>query len=173
MATRVLCIALVLAAAVTSSAFSGTNDRWIVRPDSFGPVKIGMTLEQVNAVLHENFSVPEHNEDQGCFYVAPKMHPHVAFMIENGRLVRIDVDTPDVPTPEGVQVGDSEQRAKNVYGTRLKIEPHAYTSDEGGHYLTVRSQDGRYGTRFETDGKKIESYYAGRFSAIQYIEGCE
>lgn len=147
------------------------SDTWIVREDGVGPVKIGMTLAQLNAALHEKFSLPAEKEDQGCFYVSTRGHDSIAFMIENGRLVRIDVNEAGVVTVAGVQVGDSESHARQVYGARMKVTPHAYT--ETGHYLTVRSNDGRYGVRFETDNGKITMYYAGRYDAIQYIEGCE
>jgi hypothetical protein len=75
-----------------------------------------------------------------------------------------------VATAEGVQVGDSEEHAKQVYGSRLKIEPHHYTD---GHYLTVASKSGGYGIRFETENGKIETFYGGTFEAIQYVEGCQ
>jgi len=55
----------------------------------------------------------------------------------------------------------------------MKVSRHAYTGEEGGHYLTFRSSDGRYGIRFETDQGKITTFYAGSYAAIQYIEGCE
>jgi hypothetical protein len=148
------------------------NDTWVVREDGVGPVKIGMTLSQLNTVLHSKFSMPAAKDNQGCFYVNPSKHPRIAFMIEDGRLVRIDVEIAGVATSEGIQVGDSESRALRVYGFRLKVEPHAYTGPEG-HYLTARSKDGRFGRRFETDQGKITMFYAGRYKAIQYIEGCE
>jgi hypothetical protein len=70
-------------------------------------------------------------------------------MIEDGHFSRVDVDAPGITTTEGVQVGDSEAKALQVYGPRLKVEPHHYIDD--GHYLTVRSSNGRYGMRFETE----------------------
>lgn len=112
--------------------------------------------------------MPESKEDQGCFYVTAAKHPQVSFMIENRRLVRVDVDKSGVATADGVQVGDSEERVKQVYGSRLKVEPHHYTD---GHYLTLRN--GNYGIRFETDEGKVSTFYAGTFEAIQYIEGCQ
>lgn len=165
-------ILLFILATLTATALPGANDNWVMRPQGIGPVKIGMTIAQLNASLSEKFALPAEKDEQGCFYVSPHQHPGVAFMVENGRLVRIDVDKPGIATAEGIQVGDSETRAKTVYGSRLKVGPHAYNGPEG-HYLTVRSEDGRYGMRFETDGAKIETYYAGLFSAVQYIEGCE
>jgi hypothetical protein len=143
-------------------------EAWVVRQDGVGPVRVGMRLSQLNVALHEKFVMPESNEDQGCFYVTPAKHPQVSFMIEKRRLVRIDVDKSGVATTECVQVGDSEEHVKKVYGSRLKVEPHHYTE---GHYLTLRN--GNYGIRFETDKGKVSTFYAGTFDAIQYIEGCQ
>jgi hypothetical protein len=132
-----------------------------------------MTLPDLNSLLHEKFSMPADKDDQGCFYVSPRKHPHISFMIENGHLVRVDVTDAGVFAAKGIQVGDSEKQALKAYGTRMKIEPSAYSGEQGGHYLTVRSPDSRYGIRFETEDGKITMFYAGRFKAIQYIEGCE
>jgi hypothetical protein len=129
-----------------------------------------MTLEQINAALNEKLSAPQQEDDRGCYYVKSVGHPHVAFMIENGRLARVEVNAPGVPTVAGVQVGDTEAQAMTVYGRKLKVEPNRY--DDDGHYLTVKTLDGRYATRFETDGKKIQTYYAGRTSVVTYPDGC-
>jgi hypothetical protein len=93
-------------------------------------------------------------------------------MIENAKLVRVDVIKRGVATAEGIQVGDSEERAVRIYGGRLKVETRAYL-EEPAHFLTLKSGDGKYGIRFETDKDKVESFYGGTFEAIQYIEGCE
>ncbi|HEY2390175.1 MAG TPA: hypothetical protein VGK22_03300 [Candidatus Angelobacter sp.] len=151
---------------------SSASSAWVVRFNSTGPVKIGMSLSQLNAALHEKFSMPEDKDEQACFYAEPAKHPGVAIMIEKGYVTRVDVFRPDISSAEGIRIGDSEARAKQVYGNKLKIEPHAYTGPEG-HYLTARSSDGLYGIRFETDGKKILSFYAGKKAAISYIEGCQ
>ena len=162
------------AIAVLAILLAGTcmaDDNWVVRPDGVGPVKIGENLSQLNTLLHEKFSMPESKTDQGCFYVNPSSHPHLKFMMVDGRLARVDVDAPGVSTVKGIQVGDSEAHALQVYGPAMKVEPHKYTGPEG-HYLTVRSSSGRFGIRFETDKGKIQRFYAGRFEAVQYVEGC-
>ena len=155
---------------ILSMGSSFASDGWIVRQDGIGSAKIGMSLSQLNSALHEKFEKPQNKEDQGCFYVNPTKHPDVSLMIENGHLVRIDVDKTGIATAEGVQVGDPEEHARQVYGSRLKITPHQYTD---GHYLTVRSQSGGNGIRFETDNAKIKTFYAGTYEAIQYVEGCQ
>ena len=93
-----------------------------------------MTLPELNAALHEHFALPRGKDDQGCFYVNPRNHPQIAFMIEDGHLLRIDVDKPGISTEKGVSVGDSEARARKAYGAELKVEASAYDGDEGGHY---------------------------------------
>lgn len=147
------------------------SDTWVVRDDGVGSVKVGMTLARMNLVLHESFSMPAAKEDQACFYVNASGHDHISFMIEEGRLVRVDVDARGIPTSAGIQVGDSEAHARQVYGSKMKVTPHKYV--ETGHYLTARSADGRYGVRFETDKGRITEFYAGTYQAIQYVEGCE
>jgi hypothetical protein len=152
-------------------SISLADDGWVIREDGVGPVKVGMNLSQLNMVLHEKFSMPASKDDQGCFYVEPTKPSQITFMIEDGLLSRIDVVKAGISTAEGIHVGDSEAHALQVYGPRLKVEPHAYTGPDG-HYLTIRSSDGRYGIRFETEKGKIQIFYAGRFDAVRYIEGC-
>jgi hypothetical protein len=171
MISRCLIVALTLASIATLHA----DDVWVIREDGVGPAKIGMALSQLNTVLGEKFTKPSEKGEEGeggdaCFYAKPTKHPHVSFMIENGQLARVDVDAPGICTMEGIQVGDSESKALRVYGTGLKVEPHQYIDE--GHYLTIRSRDGRYGMRFETEKGKITSFYGGRFEAVQYVEGC-
>lgn len=158
--------------ALTTACLSLAGDAWVVRMDGIGPVKIGMNLSELNAVLHEKFSMPKNKDDQGCFYVNPTNHPQVSLMIENSHVTRVDVDDPGISTAEGVQVGDSEEQARKVYGSKMKVAPSAY-GGPGDHYLTVRSDNGKYGIRFETESSKIKVFYSGTFQAIQYVEGCE
>lgn len=159
-----LCLGLIVHCSAT--------DTWVMRFDGAGPVKIGMTLSQLNAVLHENFTFDDaDNGREACFYLHPKRHPQTHLMIIDGHLARIDVEQPGVATSEGIQVGDSESRALKLYDHRVKVDAHQYI--ETGHYLTVQSKDTRYGIRFETDQGKITTFYAGRYDAIQFVEGCE
>jgi hypothetical protein len=161
---------MVLTLALASIAALAAADAWVVREDGVGPAKVGMTLSQLNTVLGEKFAMPIEKDGQACFAVQPTKHPNVSFMIEDGHLSRVDVDAPGITTTEGVQVGDSEAKALRVYGPRLKVEPHHYIDD--GHYLTVRSSNGRYGIRIETEKGKITTFYSGRFASVEYVEGC-
>jgi hypothetical protein len=160
---RLVCILAVTTAAAAKS--------WVIRLDGAGPVKVGMTLAQLNATLKEDFSIPTDEDEQACFYAETARHPGIAFMVEHGRVTRVDVRERGLATVAGVRVGDPEALVMKVYGQRLKVEQHAY--DPGEHYLTLYSANGRYGLRFETGDGKIISFYAGEQHAIAYIEGCQ
>jgi len=81
-----------------------------------------MSLIQLNTALHAHFRRPVAKDEQACFYVRPKQYPGIAFMIEDGRLSRIDVEKSGVRTDSGIQVGDLESRVHEVYerGSWLK-----------------------------------------------------
>lgn len=165
---RVLTTLVLLA--VASTPFAADGD-WVIREDGVGPAKIGMTLTQLRTALHDRLIEDGDSGSDNCWYAKPAKHPHISFMILDGRFVRADVVVRGVPTMDGVQVGDSESDVRRRYGPMMKVEPHQYIDD--GHYLTLQSTDRKYGIRFETEKGKITSFYAGRFSAIQYVEGCE
>lgn len=144
----------------------------VVRFDGVGPVHVGMTLPELNMALHTSYKGPIDPEDEpSCYYVGIPNSSGLTLMILNDRVARVDVDDQTTGTAKGVLNGDSEARAIRAYGKALKIEPHHYLP-ENGHYLTVVSQDRRYGIRFETEDGKITRYYAGTIEAIAYIEGC-
>jgi len=154
---------------VCTSVNSSAADPWIVRYDGVGPVKIGMTLAQLSAALHQQLA-PDELDEHSCFYIDAHGHNRVGFMIIDGKVARVDVGASGLRTAAGIQVGDSEVHARQVYGASMKVTPHTYIDD--GHYLTVRSSDGQFGVRFETEKGKIVGYYAGTYEAIQYVEGC-
>jgi len=145
---------------------------WILREDGIGPAKIGMTLAQLKPMLSDKVSTPEDRDEEDCFYVTPKRHPKVAFMVEDGRLSRIDVDGSGISTETGIAVGDLEVRVLRAYRHDLKVEPDAYTAPDG-HYLTLHKPKSPYAIRFDTYKGRVEHIYAGRFESVQYIEGCE
>ena len=73
-------------------------------------------------------------------------------------------------TKRGAQVGDSEKSILRLYKGQVKVSPHTYV--DSGHYLTIKSKDGRYALVFETDGGVVTSFRIGLLPAAEYIEGC-
>ncbi len=141
--------------------------------EGLGQLQIGMTLaEAVNMGL-----VNERPDmKSACDFVFPAVGAGIPFgvnvMVVKGKIARIDVDTGTVTTEDGVKIGDTEDRLKSVYGDELQIQPHKYI--EGGHYMTVKGDSASAGKAivFETDGKRVTMFRAGRIPEVEWVEGC-
>jgi hypothetical protein len=141
--------------------------------EGLGQLQIGMTLaEAVNMGL-----VNERPDmKSACDFVFPAVGAGIPFgvnvMVVKGKIARIDVDTGTVTTEDGVKIGDTEDKVKSVYGDELQVQPHKYI--EGGHYMTVKGDSASAGKAivFETDGKRVTMFRAGRVPEVQWVEGC-
>jgi hypothetical protein len=141
--------------------------------DGLGQIQIGMNLDDaVNmGLLNENPSMKSQ-----CDFVFPAVGAGipdgVSVMVVKGKVARIDVDTGSVSTEDGVRVGDTEQKVQSIYDGDLQIEPHKYI--EGGHYMTVMGDSTSAGKAivFETDGKRVTAFRAGRLPEVKWVEGC-
>ena len=141
--------------------------------EGLGQLQVGMTLtEAVNMGL-----VNERPDMKpACDFVFPAVGAGIPFgvnvMVVKGKIARIDVDTGTVTTEDGVKIGDTEDRVKSVYGDELQIQPHKYI--EGGHYMTVKGDSASAGKAivFETDGKRVTMFRAGRIPEVEWVEGC-
>jgi hypothetical protein len=58
-------------------------------------------------------------------------------MFEGMRVVRVNTDNTKYMAPEGIRVGDTEQKVKLIHGTNLVVEPHQYV--ERKHYMIVKN----------------------------------
>lgn len=112
----------------------------------------------------------------GCYYLLPQPRTakgyRIAFMIEQDRFARIDVDAIDITAPGGGKVGMSTQDIDTLYAGRVQKQPHKYV--EGGQYLRVADSGGGPGVLvFETDATgRVSSWRVGVSPQIDYVEGC-
>lgn len=141
--------------------------------DSFGTVRIGMTVDALGAALGVAVSVPTDPEEAACFEVDDPHHKGVSMMLAGGHVARVDVFEPGVQTVRGARVGDSAERVRALYGAQLVDSPHFYAGSSGGRYLTYWSGNHRFAVRFETESGKVARYYAGRLPEVEYVEGCQ
>jgi hypothetical protein len=141
--------------------------------DGLGPIQVGMTLaEAVNmGLLNEN-----PNMKKECDFVFPAagagVPDNIGVMIVRGKVARIDVDTGSVTTEDGAKIGDTEEKIKSIYNGDLQIEPHKYVT--GGHYMIVMGDSASAGKAivFETNGKVVTNFRAGRLPEVKWVEGC-
>jgi hypothetical protein len=146
-------------------AACGTRERpWSVRLDGVGPYRFGMTVTD-SAVVRE-----------GCRYWHPSDAPRgVGFMVEGGRLVRVDVDSGGVLSEKNIGVGSREAEVRAAYGSALTIQPHKYQWGAGWRYLIYRPRAGGDSLRalvFESDGQRVRTIRAGLEPQVEYVERC-
>jgi hypothetical protein len=144
---------------------------WTVADTGFGPITIGMTPEQANAAVGGALQLPP-GTTTDCAYATHRGVDSLLFMVEQGKIVRIEVRRHDIPSAEGARVGDSEARIQQLYPGRVRVSPHKYTD---GHYLTVVPADTsthRFRLIFETDGAVVTKYRGGALPQVEYVEGC-
>ena len=156
----------------TTAAATPSRRTLVVGPESYGPVRFGQPIGTVSSALGEQLQ-PAYKDFETCDYVKPTGLPAgTALMVIKDSVMRVDVDSGGIPTAEGARVGDSEQSVIDLYAGRVTVQPHKYTGPQG-HYLVVRAPaDSMYAIIFETDGKRVTSYRAGRRPAVEFVEGC-
>jgi len=144
-----------------------------VTATGYGALRIGMTVTAAANALGSP-APSTAGLDTACAYVhfggAP---PGMRIMVTGGTVARIEVDSSDIATGRGIRVGDSEERVKTAYGSRVSVQPHKYLPN--GHYLIVAPvppTDDTFRLIFETDGAHVTSYRAGRLPQVEWVEGC-
>ena len=149
---------------------AGTS--FTIAPDSYGPLRVGMTVAQAASALGGGFAAPK-GYSGGCGYaVLVKAPSGLAVMLNDGKIARFEVRSGGIKTTEGARIGDSETRVKSLYAGRVTSTPHKYVT--GGHYLTVVPAGSDSGNRivFETNGTKVTEYRSGKTPEVEQVEPC-
>jgi hypothetical protein len=148
--------------------------QWKVYLNGFGPIKVGMSPREASQAIGKSLVGYGHITGNECYFIHPEKEPKgVDFMIIGGRVARIDVKTPEITTISGARVGHTEDQIKAIYPEQLTAEPHKYL--EEGHYLTFIPNDPHYSQFrlvFETDGKVVTTYRAGKLPEVEFVERC-
>jgi hypothetical protein len=151
---------------LAAASFAGSS--WCLGMGGLGPVRAGMTVEQVLALA--DFSGLERNKPAGeCWYL--RYGSDFALMIIEGRVARVELQKGSkLGTYAGARIGTTESELQTLYRSRLDVQPHKY--EPSGHTITLKSSGGDYGLRFETSGGKVTAIQAGPWEHLNYVEGC-
>jgi hypothetical protein len=135
-----------------------------------GRLRIGMTVAEARQALDSLvFTDPD---SMRCSYPKVGGLPEgVMVMVTEGVVSRVDVQKGDVATTEGVRIGDTETKVKELYGSKVTVSPHKYTD---GRYLTVVPEgDTLHRIIFETNlGGTVLRYRAGKLPEVGWVESC-
>ncbi|RUT08936.1 hypothetical protein DSM106972_009890 [Dulcicalothrix desertica PCC 7102] len=168
---------LTLSSVAAGTAVAQLTQASKVTADGFGGAKVGMTVKKASQATGTRLvslsGAPI--ESKGCFYVKPQKAPAgVEFMLTDGIISRIDVaKNTKIATASGAKIGDTETRIKSLYPRQITVTPHKYV--QGGHYLTFTPKESKYKNYrivFETDGKRVTQYRAGRLPEVENVERC-
>jgi hypothetical protein len=155
------------------------TDETPLTAEGWGPLRVGMTLEEVTAAAGEDAN-PEAvggAEPSMCDEFRPTgTPPGTLVMMEQERLSRISIsEGSPLRTDAGFGVGDAASAIKAEYGDRAQTMPHKYV-EAPAEYITVWSTgsgapDSR-GIVYEIggDGRVMHVHVGG--PSIQYVEGC-
>ena len=163
----ILTIALLLIASPLTNAQTKRTPKYVITFNSFGKVRVGMTVSKASKALGVRLTTVEEGDCR--YYEAKGAFRNIGFMVNDGTIARFDVFERGFATDRGAKVGDTEDRIKRLYKGQYKVSKHFYTD---GNYITVGMKGGKYFIIFETDGKRVTNFQAGRSPEIGYVEGC-
>jgi len=164
----ILTIALLLTVSLLADAQTKRAPKNVVTFKTFGAVKVGMTVSKASKAIGVRLTTVEQGNCR--YYEAKGAFKDIGFMVNDGTIARFDVFERGFATDRGAKVGDSEARIKRLYKGKYKVYQHKYV--DAGHYISVEMKGGKYFIIFETDGKRVTSFQAGRSPEIGYVEGC-
>ena len=142
-----------------------------VRPDGAGVLRIGMSVEEARRTLGEDLEV-DYADLESCDHISPAALVGASAMVVRDTIVRVEIRDPGLTTPEGAGIGTTETELLGIYGDRAQVTPHKYSGPEW-HYVTVRAEgDSAHAIVFETDGRQVKNYRAGRLPEVEWVEGC-
>ena len=147
--------------------------KYILKVDSFGPVTVGMTPNEASIKLGIPLALagPPDEDTSECHYVYPNgKFDEVGFMVEGGRITRIDIYSKAIATSGGIRIGNDEDQVKKFFTGKVKEEIHPYIGKDG-KYLIVELKP-PYAFVFETDRGRITAVRGGELASVKYIEGC-
>lgn len=173
------------AADPATAADDPLENREVLRAEGWGPLRIGMSLEEITDALgpDANPAAVGGPDPESCDQFRPERAPEgLLVMVESGRLTRLSVGgDASLKTDRGFGLGDPASEIKAAYGDDASVTPHKY-QDAPAEYITVwdggprgdayvQDEDAR-GIVYEigSDGNVLAIHAGG--PSIQYVEGC-
>ncbi len=158
---------LATAALLADGAAAQARLGWLGLP----PASVGQSVAQAEAALKAPLLVAPGQPDAPCQKRTTTAQPGVVYIVDNGSITRVETRDARYHTISGVRVGDDAQKARQVYGSRVTVQPHLYF--DKGLRLSVYAPDRKFALIMESnDGGRIIAMRAGAVPAVEQLEGC-
>ena len=163
---------VLFAACLLACMSARAAEPWIVTFDGAGPLRFGMSFDQVNARLGHKLkrTPPAQRASTECDQIELDEigHKGIWLMFVRDVFKRVDV-VAGARTVAGIAPGDPVERVRAAY-RHVEEAPRPYVETELS--LTVSAPDGRRALRFETEKGAVAIIFAGEATPVQWIEGC-
>ncbi len=148
----------------------------IVTLRALGTVRVGMSMEEASgaAGLELRRDLGRASTDS-CYYASagPTMRG-VSFMVVNGSISRIDIDSPSpAATRSGVRIGTSEGDLREAYPDNIQRADDAVSSGRAWAFVPNDDFDADFRIYFEIEDGSVARFRLGIKPAVDYLDGCE
>lgn len=172
---RVAVSMLALAMTVPGSA----QQPLLLESGGLGNVQIGMGVAQAELAIGARLRslVPGYGPSCWLAVRADGMEPGISYMVENGRITRIDVQTPPggkvpaISTTKGIGIGSTQADVERGYGSSGLSARAPYGHSDDDRWVTVEATPA-LGIVLSLSGGKVVGLWAGRRESIAYTEAC-
>ena len=145
----------------------------VLTMNSYGPIQVGMRVADVRRLLlnlgHKHLPKARKAAKAGCDYY--RASDHLRFMLENGKVVRIETSERNVVTPSGIRIGTTLERVRTAFGSRIEDMQQKYSENAGDRTIVLVSGDHKFAIRVEGN-RTVSELFAGAEGYIRYAEGC-
>ncbi len=156
----------ILATLATCAAAHGAEP--VLSAAAYGQVSFGDRIEAVEERLGEQAPPITDTDEEQCRQIEFKAYPGVHFMVERGRVTRA-ASSRAIRTSIGLTVGASMSNVRRALPAAA-VQAHPYV--EGGHYLILKSPDGKTALLMEEAQDTVTAVRGGLLPSVQYVEGC-
>jgi hypothetical protein len=149
----------------------GRAAAWVLTDRAFGPVEVGMRVREAERAAGVKLRADPAEASEPCHYVSANGPMEgVGFMVEDGRITRIDVGPGPHKTAAGIGVGSTEGELREEYASLVET-PGFY--DFADRSLRAVSADGKHAVLFVVRDEKVKEFRSGLRASVEYVEGCQ
>ena len=145
----------------------------ILTMNSYGPIQIGMQVAEARRLLlklgRKDLPGTGKVAKTGCDHY--EVSNELRFMVEGGKIVRIETRERNVVTPSGIRIGTTLERVRRAFGSRAEDMQQHYSDNASDRTIVLVSGDKRFAIRVEGN-QTVSEIYAGDEGYIRYVEGC-
>ena len=172
---RVVALMSLLAAMAPAAA----QQERVLGSGGLGKVRIGMDVQEAERAIGSRVRSLVPGYGPGCWLAvrADGIDPGVSYMVESGRITRIDIVTPQdgkaptILTAKGIGIGSSRADVERRYGGSGISRRAPYGHNDDDRWVTVEETPD-LGIVISLSGGKVDALWAGRRQSIAYTESC-